>query len=436
MGKSSRPAQQLPRATRVLAAIVLAVGVLLPFAFLAFTDSSSNSESYQILVVERVGIQYVGPLSNLVTALTDGQSAAVRSESVNANAIRTAVAKLNRVDTAVGGQLAAEQRWSGVRQHIDTLLAGHESGAQAFSDYSDTIDLALALSVKVGDTSTLILDPALDSYHLVDAALVQAMSILVDSGQMADLAWLANQPAARQGQASSEGRIFAARDRVSAAAAAMDADVQTSFDATQSATLASALAGPLDQFRKVISSFAPVTSLADLSVRTTQPDAVLSARVQAESATVRLQATMLDQLDLLLQARQGDLRTQRQEWYAAVGVAAVALGGVGWTLLPGGDRTGEPDGGEGAREGGRHHVGSASPPDDEPEPGGRHRASGASPDPDDKPEAKANALHDDDAYVDHLWDVIDARVLVPADELTRVGRAVQPRRRGADTDAQ
>jgi hypothetical protein len=407
MGKSSSSPWRSSRLTRVWAAVVLAVGFLLPFSYLAFVASSYASTQGNTLGDERVGILYLKPLDELIVALSDGQSAAVHNDRVNTAAIQAAIGKVSAADTAYGSRLATQQRWSSLRQRIATLIAMPESGQQAFTDYGNAIDLALALVTKVGDTSTLILDPALDSYHLVDAAIVQASSVLVDSGRMADLMSLESKVARKDTEAA-DGRVFAARDRVAQAAAAIDTDIQTSFEATHSTTLATHLAAPLDQFRSAVSGFAPVTSLAELSVNLSKPQPVLAARSQVESAVNRLQATMLDELDHLLRARQDDLRTQWHRAYAAVGVAAVGVGWMAWMLLPA-----------------RRAPGSARTGDEAAVLGsGRDGAVGVHED------------EDPDPAKDGLTDVMDARELLAMDELTRVGRAVRSSRRGAARDAE
>lgn len=385
----------------------MAVGLMLPFAYLAFLAFSYNSSQANVLSDERVGILYLRPLNGLIVALTDGESAAVRDDRVNTAAIQAAVGNVDAADAAYGSRLATQQRWSDLRQRVATLIASPESGQQAFSDYSNVIDLAVALVTQAGNTSTLILDPALDSYHLVDAAMVQATSVLVDSGQLADLVWLESKVAPK-GTTEADGRVFAARDRVAQAAAAIDTDLQTSFGATRSTTLAAQLAAPLDQFRSAISGFAPVTSLAELSVNLSQPQPLLAARSQVESAASLLQATMLDELDQLLRARQDDLHAQRQRGFAAVGFAAVAVGWMGWILLP---ARRAPDS---AQPGGEAAVLD----------GGRHRAAGI------------RADEDPDTVDDGLTDLMDARELLTMDELTRVGRAVRSTRRGAARDAE
>lgn len=390
MGKTNSFPLRFSRLMKVRVAVVLAVGFMLPCAYLAFQALSYNSSQGNFLSNERVGILYLRPLNGLIVALSDGESAAVRNDLVNTADIQAAVSKVNAADVAYGSRLATQQRWSDLRQRIATLIARPETGQQAFSDYSDVVDLAVALVTETGDSSELILDPGQDSYHLVDAAMVQATSVLVDSGQMADLVWLGSKVAPK-GTTQAEGRVLAARDQVAQAAAAIDTDVQTSFGATQSTTLAADLAAPLDQFRSAISGFAPVTSLAELSVNLSQPQPIYAARSQVESAGIRLQATMLDELDQLLQARQDELHRQRQRGFAAVGIAVVAVGWIGWILLP-------P----------RRAPDSAQTTDE---------------------------AEDLDPVDDGLTDLMDARELL-IEELTRSGRAVRSTRRGVARDAE
>jgi methyl-accepting chemotaxis protein len=407
MDKTNSFSRRFSRLTKVQVAVVLAVGFILPCAYLAFQASSYNSSLANFTSNERVGILYLRPVNGLIVALSDGESAAVRNDRVNTADIQAAVSAVNAADAAYGSRLATQQRWSDLRQRIATLIARPETGQQAFSDYSNLMDLAVALVTETGDTSNLILDPGQDSYHIVVAAMVDATTVLVDSGQMADLVWLGSKVAPK-GTTEAEGRVFAARDGVAQAAADIDTNIQTAFGATQSTTLAASLAGPLDQFRSAISEFAPVTSLAELSVNLSEPQPIYAARSEVESTGSRLQATMFDQLDQLLQARQDELNRQRQQAFAAVGVAVVAVGWIGWILLP---ARRAPDLALGTDE--------AAELDS-----GRHRAPGLRED------------EDPDPAEDGLTDLIDARELLAMDELTRSGRAVRSTRRGVARDAE
>jgi methyl-accepting chemotaxis protein len=406
MGKTNSFPLRFSRLMKVRVAVVLAVGFVLPCVYLALQGSSYNSSLANFTSNERVGILYLRPLNALIIALSNGESAAVRDEPVNTAGIRAAVSNVNVADAAYGSRLATQERWSDLRQRIAALIAGRETGQRAFTDYSNITDLAVALVTETGDTSNLILDPGQDSYHIVVAAMVDATSVLVNSGQMADLVWLASKLAPKD-TTQAEGRVLAARDQVAQAAADIDTNVQTAFEATQSTTLAARLAAPLDQFRTAISGFAPVTSLAELSVNLSAPLPIYAARAQVESTGSRLQATMFDQLDQLLQARQDELHRQRERGFAALGVAVAAIGWIGWILLP------ERRGSDAARAADEADALA----------GGRHRAAGIRDDEDPDPA--------DDGFMD----LMDARELL-MEELARSGRAVRSTRRGVGRDAE
>jgi len=407
MGKTSSFPRRFSHLMKVRVAVVLVVGFMLPVAYLTFLASSYNGSLGSFTSNERVGVLYLRPLNGLIITLTDAESAAVQTGRVNTAAIQAAVGNVNAADAAYGSILATQQRWSDLRERITTLIANRESGQQAFSDYSNVIDLAVALVTQVGDSSNLILDPGQDSYHVVVPAMVDSVTVLVDSGQMADLVWLGSK-VAPGGTAAAEGRVFAARNGVAQAAADIDTNLQTAFEATQSTTLAADLAAPLDQFRSAISGFAPVTSLAELSVNLSDPRPLLAAQSQVESAAGRLQATMFNELDQLLRTRQDGLNSKLQRQFAAVGIAVVAAGWIGWILLP---ARRAPDLAQTTDEGAALD-------------GGRHRAAGIGAD------------EDPDRADDGLTDLMDARQLLRMDELTRVGRAVRSARRGVARDAE
>ncbi len=400
MGKSRRSVRQMSRRKRTLAVFGVTIGILLPFCYLSSAALSDASSQNSVVSEERSGVAYVRPLTELLDSLATTQSAAVQGLSVDSTGIRAAVARVSTVDSVHGAGLGTQERWSGLKKRVMALSTQRVSGERAFAQYSSALDLTEALVSKVGDTSTLILDPALDSYHLVDASLLRIPSLIVDSGEMADLTWLGSRSS---GGSPADGRVFAARDRVSTSAAALDSDLQTSFDATASTTLAPDLAGPIDRLRSVVGTFAPVTSLATLPVDLSQPAQVGRTQQQLSAAALRLDSAMLTELDALLRTRGTQVNKQHLEALGAVAVAAAAVGWLLWAFVPSRSRSGA---GADGRE---------APPN----LAGRHRAS---------PPSHPDAQPPDD--------LVDARELLPAEELTRVGRAVRPSRRGPARDAQ
>ncbi|HEY6748404.1 MAG TPA: hypothetical protein VI357_22130 [Mycobacteriales bacterium] len=317
---------------RVAAAVAVAVAVLAPLAVLGAQVRSSTGDSLSFVRDERRGVTYLRPLTRLLGATTEAQSAAVRGRPVDAAGVRSAVAAVEEADRRVGGALRTTDRWTSVRATVADRISrpGWPQATTAYTQYSDLNTALLQLSRTVGDNSRLVLDPATDAYYVMDAALLRIPAILVDSGRYADLSILSGagddaaaggpaQPAGT-GPATDQAQLAAARNRIATDATDLSDGLVKAFGGTGSGTLALGLTRQLGDFRTAVDAVAPSTSLLAPVPERSLTDL---ARDQAtlHRAALALQDAALDQLDLLLAARASD--TQRTR---AVALAATALG--------------------------------------------------------------------------------------------------------------
>src|SRR6266568_3655835 len=128
------------RTRRIAAAAGLAIVLLVPLLVIFTQYWTSRTQDLTFNQDERRGVQYLLPLTDLLSTMTQQQSAVVHGRGVL------------------------------------TLV----------------VDLAVQLVRKVGDTSNLILDPAIDAYYVMNATLLRIPDVLVDSGQYSDLVKIAN----------------------------------------------------------------------------------------------------------------------------------------------------------------------------------------------------------------------------------------------------
>jgi hypothetical protein len=378
------------RRRRGVVVTVITVALMLPFASTFAAYWGNTEDDLSVVRSERQGVEYLRPLLKLAGELAEAQTAAVRGDRPNAAAVQSAVAAVAAVDQVHGASLDVTERWTGLRKRISDLQARTVTGREALASYSEVTGLTQALLNKVGDTSQLILDPELDSYYLMDTALLRLPLLLVDSGRMVDLTRLA---AVRldQPEAVRVGPIFAARDRLASTSASIDVGLRKSFDATSSSTLGPSLLGQVDRLRSAVSELAPADVLIDSPVSLSNPDGLAADRERLAETALQLGDASLAALDGLLDARETGIQQARTGVLAGLALTVIAGGLLLRSRLP------------------RREEADSRP--DETELARQRRSA-------EEAELRMADLHE----------LIDARELLASGELSRIGRAVQPKR--------
>ena len=180
--------------------------------------------------------------------------------------------------------------------------------------------LAVDLIRRIGDTSHLIHDPDLDSYYLMDAAIVRLPDAVVLAGRAADLVALA-------GGAALEGedavRAAVARFGVSDAAEQVQAGLSKSVEVTDAVRCsASNITERLDAFKAAADAFAPPTMLSDLAGEVDA--ATLADNASRVAATANpLAHRLLGELQALLEERATTLDGERR--FTAISAAAAGV---------------------------------------------------------------------------------------------------------------
>ena len=155
------------------AAIISAV-FLIPLLQLGWFFFKGNLEVVNFSAKERQGVRYVQALAPVLqagealrlVAVTDtGDAAAAQQQT------QKAVAALASVDQELGEGLETRALFKDIQTLSAQALASRGDAEAAFAQHSQLLDKALALVTQVSDGSNLTLDPDLDSYYLMDAAL-------------------------------------------------------------------------------------------------------------------------------------------------------------------------------------------------------------------------------------------------------------------------
>jgi hypothetical protein len=356
---------------------VLAVAVLVPYGYTVAQVWGATGDDLRFTRQEQDGVAYLRPLVTLVGVTVDLQSALLRSETPDEGTVRAAIAAVDRADADLGAELGTSRRWADAKAQVEDLLGQGRTGSTSFAAATRAVDLLTALAAAVGDASNLILDPELDSYYLMDAVLLRVPGILVESGRMSDRRFLASR-ARVPGPA-----VAVAQENLRVQAAALDTGLRKSLAATDSSTLGPALLAQIDVLQATVNQLAPPSAALGTSSPLPSPALVRAAQARVGDAALDVGATGLDQLEVLLASRASGLEAQRRT------ILLVTAGGValGVAVLWFGTGTGRR-------------------PDRQ--------------DDDDEDAAPAPELPE--------LDLLDARELLGARQLVRVGRAVAPAR--------
>lgn len=276
---------------------------------------------------ERQGVTYLRPLVRLLAAAADQQSLDVTGTPSNGGALSAAIQDVTKVDAALGEALGVHDRWADVQQQLNELIGSPPAASSAYRSFGQVIDLIVALIEAVGDRSTLVLDPDLDSYYLKDVTVTRLPAILVSSGRLVDRASVASAASAAAVTRAVEVAVFA--DQIRQQSAILDVSMRKSFAATRTSTVTGALVSALDKFGDAVTSLAPPT--AGFGGITGDAGRLRADRGRVRDTALVLEEVALAQLDVLLQARADEYTGQRRLTGGAVTVALVGL--VGWLLL-------------------------------------------------------------------------------------------------------
>jgi hypothetical protein len=316
-----------PRASRFVIVIVSACTLAIAGLFGAVLRGAwqAGTSDAGVAKAERSGVVYLHTMVGLIGQLVETQSAAVRGTPVDAAALRKSLAGVSTADRSVGGALGVQQRFADLRDRVEAALARADHGRDAYQTYTDLVTLAVDLADRVGDTSHLIHDQDLDSYYVMDSALIRLPNAMVFAGRAADLVTLAGGSELGGDDAI---RAAVARYGVATAGEQVTAGLNKSVDSTSRAALGTNVARQLDAFRAAVDAFAPPTMLAQLAGSVNAADLAAGAH-QVFATALPLAHKLLFELDALLAARQAAIAARLRFTKEAAGAAAA----VGLVLL-------------------------------------------------------------------------------------------------------
>lgn len=154
--------------------LILLVIMLIPIIMLTYFLHTEITKVTDFAQGERNGVQYVLPLSEILIELTSGLT-----PDFGSSQIEEQIKIIEKNDNLFGTELKTTATWHELKE----LLQKHNPGTRQIA-----IDKTLGLISKVGDNSGLVLDPDMDSYYIMDAAIVKYPDILSKTNQISSFA--------------------------------------------------------------------------------------------------------------------------------------------------------------------------------------------------------------------------------------------------------
>ncbi len=140
-------------------AAVISVTFLLPIVLLAFSYFQAQQANIDFSAKERLGLSYARAGMPLLRHLLQAQPDAARTASL--------MADLEKIEKALGAELGTSKSYAALKSAVQS------SGARAVGPMLDLLGVAT-------DGSNLTLDPDIDTYYLMDAALFR-LPVMADA---------------------------------------------------------------------------------------------------------------------------------------------------------------------------------------------------------------------------------------------------------------
>ncbi len=305
-------------------ALLITACFLLPIGVLAFLFLSASFSERAITATEIKGVTYLRTLLPLmqsaqnVRALQDrvqaGETVPPSEREAAVTQLKTRMQAMTQVDAAVGASLDTGKLFETMQKGVQAQLETQTETAAKGSVPS--VAAALKLVSYVGNSSNLILDPEVASFHLARAVVLEAAELIIATSQTRRLA---SELITRR----EESRLLALTDRLTRVQIGVDRIGEAYKEAFEHN----------DSLQAIVKSDAALKSLRELIV-TTNDNVILekdnlSASTYYNEATDRLNELYalsdrtLGSLDTLLQLRLQ--RIERSLLWSAVAVGLSLL---------------------------------------------------------------------------------------------------------------
>jgi methyl-accepting chemotaxis protein len=297
-------------------AVIIALSFVIPLTLLSWNYFNTQHSAISFAEKERLGVVYARETAPLLKALQDQRLYSTQEAAKGVappllaparETVKVMMARLAAVQALHGAELGTAKAYNTLLARAQALPPASAGIDAVFAAHSAQVQALLALVTQVADGSNLTLDPEVDSYYLMDAAIFRLPVMQESVAQVRGLGagmLTAGQAKPAQIRRLIEQNAVLANNQTAvevglAKAAAHNPSVQ---DAVKPAAATAVVRGFLSQVDNTVLN-------ADGLQGT--PAAHVAAGNQAVSAMVALGSSATSELDELLHARTARLQFSR-----------------------------------------------------------------------------------------------------------------------------
>jgi methyl-accepting chemotaxis protein len=232
----------------------VSLAFLVPILLLAVSLWISASQAIAFSAKERLGVQYARALMPLLDSAQNRRRAATANSADLADAqqrVAKTMASVEAAQVELGETLRTSAEWERLRKAQADLAAQPLRGdpAATFAAHTAFVDAVLALLNQVADGSNLTLDPEVNTYYIMEAAVFKKPLLIEQMGKlrgMGNAVLRSGQKTAAQHDALTEASAFAVAYQAGAETAlkravAADPSLAQEMDVQSGNTLSAAL---------------------------------------------------------------------------------------------------------------------------------------------------------------------------------------------------
>jgi signal transduction histidine kinase/CheY-like chemotaxis protein len=339
----TKPLWQRPRLRYPQKFLLISLLFLLPLAVAIVFMVREQNVRIEFAERELVGAAYLRALDDAYAAALRHRHAALRGLTLGIpvdadrlparDAVDASLARLRALDARYGALLGTgarlarvEAEWAALRDDpmVGDRLAGYDRHKTFIAGMRELI-------THVGDSSNLILDPDLDSYYVMDAALLR----LPEARELIAAALLVNEglvPPQRL-MASPRTELVMLASRLQSNADALQRNLDTAYGSTASPSLQGTVGPAAAAYRAAVGEMLARYNVARQGPGLLGTRELVLLGQQALGAADRLSGATLPALEALLQARIDALRQRQSATLAFAMLLVAAAYFAGLTLM-------------------------------------------------------------------------------------------------------
>ena len=233
---------RLPLQVRILLLVLLP---LIPLVWTVAAYASTQGERINFASEEQTGVAYERPAIGLLTAV-DSSWDAVRLGTQGSD-LAGALSAFKQAEAQYGSELKTSDAAAAAVRAVEALGDGKVPSSDP--RWPAASDAVMAVTTAAANNSNLILDPDLDSFYVMDAAVVRIPTLLDGAAITAEVATSGKESTDRTANVAVElGAFVAAGDGLAS-------DVATAVPATTNAEVAAAMKSANDVISGQVEKF-------------------------------------------------------------------------------------------------------------------------------------------------------------------------------------